>query len=62
METVYPLKNGFKVDEDSGISPHDQIKRRVNAEDWYTHCKGYPLIKSENITGHLGQPKKWINS
>lgn len=51
-----PLRNNWRVEEDSGTSPHDQIKARVNAEDIYTYCKGYPLIKSETITGRAGKP------
>ncbi len=49
MEIIYPLKNGWKVDEDSAIDAQEQIRRRVNSEDNNTHCKGYPIVKSEDI-------------
>lgn len=41
---IQPLRDHWKIDEDRGFVP-DQIKERVDSEDWYTHCKGYPLIK-----------------
>ena len=55
MKTYYPLKDGWKINEDAGSVP-DQIQQRVDSEDWYTICKGYPLIKSKDITGRLGKP------
>ena len=48
MKTIYPLKDNWKIDEDKGFVA-DQIKQRVDSEDWYTHCKGYPIIKVEDI-------------
>lgn len=45
---IQPLKPQFKIDEDKGFIA-DQIKERVNSEDNYTNCKGYPLIKEEDI-------------
>lgn len=44
MKPIQPLKDHWKIEEDKGYVP-DQIKERVNSEDWYTHCKGYPLVK-----------------
>lgn len=55
MKIIQPLKTTFKIDEDVGDVP-EQIKNRVESEDNYTWCKNYPLIKSEDITGKLGQP------
>ncbi len=49
MRTIYPLKNGWKVEEDSGLHPTEQIQRRVDSEDNYTWGKNYPLIKNEDI-------------
>jgi len=43
-QTIAPLKSPWAIDEDAGFVP-DQIKARVDSEDWYTHCKGYPLVK-----------------
>lgn len=49
MNTItYPLKTSFKINEDEGNVP-EQIQNRVNSESWYTHCKGYPNIKEEDI-------------
>jgi hypothetical protein len=48
MKTIYPLKDNWRIDEDKGFVA-DQIKQRVDSEDWYTHCKGYPIIKVEDI-------------
>lgn len=46
MKSIYyPLKNNWKIDEDSSIHPTEQIQRRVDMEDLYTQSKGYPLIK-----------------
>lgn len=46
---IYPLRQNWKVDEDSGIHPTEQIQQRVDSEDWYTNCKGFPLLKSKDI-------------
>jgi hypothetical protein len=51
MPTIAPLKNGWRVDENKGFVA-DQIKSRVDSEDWYTHCKGYPLIKKVTKVKH----------
>ncbi len=48
MNTTQPLKDHWKIDEDKGFVA-DQIKARVDSEDWYTHCKGYPIIKDTDI-------------
>lgn len=53
-QIIQPLRNNWKIDEDKGFVI-DQIKERVNSEDNYTWCKGYPLIKSEYIKGRLGK-------
>lgn len=45
--TIQPLKTEFKIDEEKGFVP-DQIKSRVNSEDWYTNCKRYPLTETED--------------
>lgn len=49
MEIIYPLKTPWKIDYDLALSPYEQVKRRVDSEDWYTQCKGYPIIKKEDI-------------
>lgn len=49
QRVTYPLKDNWKVDEDSGLHATEQIQRRVDSEDWDTHCKGYPIIKSKDI-------------
>lgn len=54
-QIIQPLRNGWKIEEDKGFVP-DQIIERVQSEDWYTFCKGYPLIKQEDISGRLGKP------
>lgn len=41
-QTIQPLKDHWKIDEEKGYVP-DQIQERVDSEDWYTYCKGYPL-------------------
>ena len=49
MKSTYePLRQNWKVDEDRGFV-QEQIQQRVDTESWYTHCKGYPNIKSEDI-------------
>lgn len=47
--TIQPLRNHWKVDEDSAVPAEEQILQRVNSESWYTCCKGYPNIKVEDI-------------
>jgi hypothetical protein len=54
MEKYQPLRNNWAINEDSGVPVVDQIRERVNAEDWFTNCKGYPLIKE--VQGKLGRP------
>lgn len=56
MPPIQPLKENWRVDEDSSIHPVDQIKERVRSESWYTSCKGYPNIREEDVTGKLGKP------
>ncbi len=53
---IQPLKPNWKVDEDSAVDAQKQIKDRVNSEDNYTWCKGFPCVKSEDITGRAGEP------
>lgn len=53
---IQPLRRNWKVDEDSAESPIEQIRERVRSEDWNTLCKGYPVIKSEDVCGNLGKP------
>jgi hypothetical protein len=48
MKKYQSLKNNWKINEDIGFVP-DQIKNRVDSEDNYTYCKGFPLIKCEDI-------------
>lgn len=48
MQIIQPLKTPWKIDEDKGFVA-DQIKDRVNSEDNYTWCKGYPIIKTDDI-------------
>lgn len=49
MEQIQPLKLNWRIVEDKGWVM-EQIKARVNSEDNYTFCKGYPLIRSEDIS------------
>lgn len=46
---IYPLKQNWRIDEDSSVDVQTQIKERVNSEDNYTNCKGYPLIPLATI-------------
>ncbi len=55
MKIIQSLKTEFRINEDLGYVP-DQIKDRVNAESWYTSCKGYENIKAEDIKGKAGKP------
>lgn len=48
MPPIQPLKDNWRVDEDAGFI-QDQIKERVRSEDWYTQCKGYPIIRTKDI-------------
>jgi hypothetical protein len=57
MPPIQSLKPQFKIDEDAGFV-QDQIKERVRSEDNYTYCKGYPIIKSHEVTGRAGKPTK----
>lgn len=54
-QTIQPLRQSFSINEDSAISVQEQIRERVRSEDNYTHCKGYPLIKSEDINKGQGR-------
>lgn len=57
MKQIYqPLRSNWHVDEDSAVPVVDQITERVDTEDMYAHCKGYPLIRSEDIVGRIGKP------
>ena len=47
MKIYQPLKNNWKFIE--GIDTKDAILERVNSEDNYTYCKGYPLIRESDI-------------
>ena len=49
MQLTYPLKNNWRIDEDSSVDVQEQIRRRVNAEDTNTWAKNYPILKSEDI-------------
>lgn len=60
MQTIQPLRNNWKIDEQSGVHPSEQIKQRVDTESWYTQCKGYPIIKSEEIKGRAGNPARKV--
>jgi len=42
-EIYYPLTDNWKIEKHQGDV--GAIQRRVDSEDWYTNCKGYPLIK-----------------
>ena len=55
MNTIQSLKNGWRINEDLGFVT-EQIKDRCNSEDNYAWAKGYPIIKSEDISGKLGKP------
>lgn len=56
MKQIYhPLRNNWKVDEDSSVPAEVQIQNRVDSEHWYTECKRYPNIKEKDITGKLGR-------
>lgn len=45
MPIIYPLKdNWWRPD-----LTKDEIRERVRSEDWYTQCKGFPLLKVEDI-------------
>ena len=46
---IYPLKTPWKIDYDLALSPYEQVKRRVDSEDWFTQARGYPLIRQEDI-------------
>ena len=54
-QIIQPLSNGWKLNEDLGFI-QAQIHERVNSEDNFTHCRGYPLIKSNEVEGKLGKP------
>lgn len=48
MKTIYqPLRTSFKLES------KDDIQDRVDSEDWYTNCKGYPLTEFENKVDKL---------
>lgn len=49
MKTIQPLENGWKIDEDKGFV-QEQIQERANTESNYMWAKGFPIIKSEDIT------------
>lgn len=55
MNAIEPLRKNWKINEDQGFV-HDQIRERVRSEDNYTHCKGYPIIKNEEVKGRAGKP------
>ncbi len=47
-QIIYPLKDNWKVKEDEGFV-HDQREKRVQSEDWFTQCRGYPIIKNGDV-------------
>jgi hypothetical protein len=53
---IQPLRQNWKIDEDSGESVADQVLERVRSEDWNHHCKGFLIIQEKDITGRLGKP------
>ena len=56
-QTIQPLKNNWRVEEDAGFVK-DQIHDRVQSEDLYMWAKGYPIIRTADIKGRIGQPVK----
>lgn len=54
MKTIQPLKQNWKIDVQQG-NVREQVGDRVDSEENLTWALGYPLIKSEDITGRLGK-------
>lgn len=46
MKIYKSLKTEFKPEY--GVFTPDEIQERVDSEDWFTHCRGYPLTQTEN--------------
>ena len=49
---IAPLKQTWKLEDN--IYYKDRIAERVNSEDNFTHCRGYPL--TSELKGKLGKP------